>query len=215
MMSWDQIREMKAYGADIANHTSDHDYLVRYDSLDQDRLNKNWQNILNAQQRLEAELGATPKWLAYPYGEYNSDLRDKLKTEGWIGFGQQSGGIAQFSDFQALPRFPAASVYANWDTLRVKLNSYPLPVNYDELPDPVISQNPPELDLTMVQDLPRRSELSCYINGDSYEPVWLDDKTVRIQADQALPKGRSRYNCTQPSMKDHFYWFSYQWLNRP
>jgi len=214
MMSWDMIREMKANGAVIANHTTDHDYLVRKDKLDSEWLNDVWNNISKAQSRLEEEVGEVPKWLAYPYGEYNNELKKRLLQDNWIGFGQQSGGIALYSDFQALPRFPAAGIYSNWKSLKVKLQSKPLPINYKNLPDPIIDEtNPPLLKATLLNKMPRQSELACFIEGDSYKPSWLSPLEYSVQANHPLPKGRSRYNCTMPG-EGGYYWFSLQWLNR-
>ena len=101
--------------------------------------------FLKAQSRLEAKLDATktPRWIAYPYGEYNNALKSHLKENGWTAFGQQSGGVSEHSDFQAIPRFAAASVYSNWTTLSVKRESSPLPVDYSLLPDPIVTTNAP------------------------------------------------------------------------
>lgn len=213
MMTWDMLREMKANGVTIANHTLDHDYLVRKDSLDGKWLDDTWTNILNAQARIETELGESPKWLAYPYGEYNNALKDRLKENKWIAFGQQSGGVAIFSDFQALPRFPAAGIYANWSNLRVKMRSHPLPVDYESLVDPIIAINPPVLSATLNTELLRKGELSCFIEGSRKQPEWLDKKSFSVQSDKPLPLGRSRYNCTVPDNSGFYYWFSHQWLN--
>lgn len=213
MMSWEMIREMKANGAIIANHTTDHDYLVRKDSLDSEWLDSVWDNILRAQNRIEEEIGEAPNWLAYPYGEYNNDLKHRLLENNWIGFGQQSGGIAIFSDFQALPRFPAAGIYSSWKSLNVKLASKPLPIDYMSLPDPIIDDiNPPLLQASLLNELPRQSELACFIEGNNYSPAWLSKVSFLVQANKPLPKGRSRYNCTMPANKG-YYWLSLQWLN--
>ncbi|WP_428241657.1 polysaccharide deacetylase family protein [Gynuella sp.] len=215
MMSWDMLREMKQAGAIIANHTTDHAYLVRTDDYSEQWLRKTLENIHHAQKRLTAELGDVPKWIAYPYGEYNDTLKKKMAEEGWIGFGQQSGGVAKFSDFTALPRFPAASSYANLKTLKTKLASLPLPVDYLGLPDTVTRTSKNNLTVNLNTRLKRQNELRCYFNSNAYSPkVQSSSFTVDIQ--QPFKAGRNRINCTVPHKSQPiYYWFSFQWLYWP
>ena len=219
-MTWDMLRDVKQRGGTLANHTSDHDYLVRKPEYNEQWLNDALANIDNAQQRLEDETGPTPKWLAYPYGEYNLTLKQALKDQGYIAFGQQSGGIAKFSDWQALPRFPAAGPYANLKSLKLKLASQPMPVDYAAFPEPVVrtdqgNANPPVLTATMLKQEKKgvRQQLRCFILGAAKSPEWSDTTHWQISADKALPEGRSRYNCTAPIWgQKNYYWLSQQWL---
>jgi peptidoglycan/xylan/chitin deacetylase (PgdA/CDA1 family) len=219
-MTWDMLRDMKQRGGTLANHTTDHDYLVRKADYGSQWLADTLANIDKAQQRLEAETGATPKWLAYPYGEYNQTLKQALKERGYIAFGQHSGGIAHFSDWQALPRFPAAGMYSNLKTLKLKLASQPMPIDYNALPDPVIRldqahTNPPVLNVNMLTKEKKgvRDQLSCFILGSPQKPVWQDQQNWHITAEAPLPSERSRYNCTAPIWgQKNYYWMSHQWL---
>jgi len=54
----------------------------------------------------------------------------------------------------------------------------------------------------------------CYIQGQgSKQPTWLSENEFSVQADLALPAGRSRYNCTAPSKaRNGYYWFSQPWV---
>ncbi len=219
-MTWEMLRDVKQRGGTLANHTSDHDYLVRKPEYNEQWLADALANIDNAQQRLIAETGATPKWLAYPYGEYNLTLKQALKDKGYIAFGQQSGGIAKFSDWQALPRFPAAGPYANLKSLKLKLASQPMPVDYAAFPETVIridqgQANPPILTATMLKQEKKgvRQQLRCFILGAATAPDWSDTTHWQISANKALPEGRSRYNCTAPIWgQKNYYWLSQQWL---
>ncbi|HCH23210.1 MAG TPA: polysaccharide deacetylase [Oceanospirillaceae bacterium] len=219
-MTWDMLRELKQRGGILANHTSDHDYLVRKPNYNQDWLQSTLNNIQAAQQRLEDETGPTPKWLAYPYGEYNLPLKQALKERGYIAFGQQSGGIAAFSDWQALPRFPAAGPYSNLKTLKLKLASQPMPVDYKAFAKTVVRTdlddiNPPVLSVTMLNQEKKgvRDQVRCFILGTAETPAWQDKQHWQISAAKALPAGRSRYNCTSPIWgQSNYYWLSQQWL---
>ncbi len=218
-MTWDMLRDVQKRGGTLGNHTRDHDYLVRYDDYDQEWLKQVLANVDHAQTRLFEETGITEKWLAYPYGEYNDTLKGALKQNGYVVFGQQSGGIAEFSDWQALPRFSAAGPYSNVEKLKVKLDSLPMPIHYAQLPNPVISnnqsQNPPLLTVKLLRPMPKsfRNRLSCFILGKAYQPTWIDARTWHVQAAAPLPEGRVRYNCTAPVEGTRaYYWLSHQWL---
>ena len=49
-------------------------------------------DILQAQQRLEQELGKVPRWFAYPYGEYDAALRALLGELDFIDVGRMVDG---------------------------------------------------------------------------------------------------------------------------
>lgn len=219
-MTWDMLRELKEYGVTLANHTRDHAYLVRKPHYDEAWLTQTLANIDYAQKRLTQEVGEVPKWLAYPYGEYNDLLKNALKEKGYLAFGQQSGGVAGFSDWQALPRFPAAGIYSNLKSLKTKLASQPFPADYSQFNNPVIRTDEgesvqPVLDvaLTKAQRLGVRQQLSCFILGDRTAPTWQDKLNFTIKAAKPMGKGRNRYNCTAPIWgQKNYYWLSHQWL---
>jgi peptidoglycan/xylan/chitin deacetylase (PgdA/CDA1 family) len=219
-MTWDMLRDLKQQGGTLANHTRDHGYLVRKPVYDESWLTATLDNINYAQQRLTDELGRVPKWLAYPFGEYNDQLKRALKQQGYIAFGQQSGGVADFSDWQALPRFPAAGNYSNLKTLKTKLASQPFPANYSAFANPVIRSDQAEpsqplltVELTKSQKLGVRQQLSCFIVGERQMPNWQDKMNFTVQSAKVLGQGRSRYNCTAPIWgQNNYYWLSHQWL---
>lgn len=214
MLSWDQIREMHANGVTIANHTSDHDYLVRKRNYDQYWLDSVKNNISNAQTRLQQELGTPPpKWLAYPYGEYNLQLQQLIEQMGYIGFAQHSGGVWQGSDFLAIPRFAAAGIYSNPETLRVKLMSKPMPVVTESVAGMVTYSRLPVLTATISDTSDMSTVLNCFVDGSAVEVSWLSDTEFQVQTSSELSVGRHRYNCTSRSKSGSFYyWLSKPWL---
>jgi peptidoglycan/xylan/chitin deacetylase (PgdA/CDA1 family) len=214
MMTGDQLRDLQDWGATISNHSRDHDYMIRHSPLDQAWLQAMIDNVNHAQQRLTDELGnSVPRWFAYPYGEYNETLKQALVDEGYTAFAQHSGGMNTNSDFGAIPRFAAAGVYANPETLITKLNSQPMPVNNNALPDMLTTDTRPSLtvELTDTSDISR--SLNCFINSEWVEAEWLDDSRFRVTAPGALNDGRHRFNCTsQARSGQFFYWLSQPWL---
>lgn len=214
MMSWDQLRDLQDWGATITNHSRDHDYMIRHSPLDEAWLQSMLDNIKHAQQRLTQELGDTvPRWFAYPYGEYNETLKQALLDQGYVAFAQHSGGMTANSDWGALPRFAAAGVYANPETLITKLNSQPMPVNRATLPDMLTSETRPgvTVELTDASDMSR--SLNCFVDSQWVDAEWLDETRFRVIAPAALSDGRHRFNCTsQARSGSFFYWFSQPWL---
>lgn len=219
ILNWDQLREMKAAGAQIANHSVNHPYLInRPQELTLDQ----WltAEVETAEQRIVKELGSSPRMLAYPYGEFNLDIAQWLKEHNYLAFGQQSGPVGPMSNPQALPRFPAAGVYADTKTLRTKLYTLALPLAPDELQEPVL--NGPELP-ELVLHFPEMdftpSRLQCFASGEGAIPTQVSaDKgmvTLTTKATRAMGGGRSRYNCTVPSKSRQgwYYWYSQLWIN--
>lgn len=214
MMSWDQLRDLQDWGATITNHSRDHDYMVRHSPLDDAWLQAMIDNISHAQQRLTDELGdGVPRWFAYPYGEYNESLKQALLEEDYIAFAQHSGGMNADSDWGAIPRFAAAGVYANPETLITKINSKPMPVNRTALPDMLTAETRPSVtvELTDTSDMSR--SLNCFVDSAWVDAEWLDDTRFRVSAPDVLSDGRHRFNCTsQARSGSFFYWFSQPWL---
>ena len=218
MMTWDQLREIKDGGAVIANHTRSHPYLLETpDGKDAE----DWWTIeiKEAEARIEAETGSSTRMFAYPYGEYTLEMAEWLEDHGYIAFGQQSGAVGQSAHPQVIARFPASGVYAKTDTLATKLMSLPFSISADQVRDPVLENNPPELTLEIeVQDF-RPAQLQCYAAGagelDIETSVEGETMTVVMQQPDAITAGRGRYNCTAPSLSQpgRFYWYSQLWVN--
>ncbi len=120
-MSWDQVREMSDAGVLIANHMEDHPYMLTKQAGEDDQqwLRQLRRNLQQAEQTIEAETGQSHHYLAYPYGEFNQEIKDMLAELNYIGLAQNSGAVGYNSDWLALPRFPLASIYANLETASI------------------------------------------------------------------------------------------------
>ena len=213
VIQWDQLREMHAEGVRLLNHSHGHEYMVRHEAYDEAWREEVIETVEIAQRRLTEELGeAPPKIFAYPYGEYNNKLREIMDELGYISMGQHSGGIADFSDWQALPRFAAGGTAANLDTLRTKLQSRPLPVEYP-LPEQVTNERRPVLEARLLDnDDVRWGALNCFTGAGTPIPFNIEDGVLTARTDSDFRDGRNRYNCTAPAHSGGFYWLSRQWL---
>jgi len=217
-MSWEQMREMQQHHVSFANHSASHDFLIRMQKGEspQDWGQRVTNDIKRAQTRIEKELGHAPMLFAYPYGEYNTALANIISKLGYTGFGQQSGATGPYSDLRILPRYPMAVAFADIGEFKTKAASLALPVTHVEPWDPQLHQDlQPLMEVSLAASDARLDQLACYVSGQGSVDVKWRDKGQRftIRANQPLPVGRSRYNCTAPSTQaGRYYWFSHLWI---
>lgn len=215
-MSWDNMREMSLHGAEFANHTLTHDFLLPHESESEDA----WRDrvlhqITGAQKRLHAELGEStnenPRLFSYTFGEYTEEVANLLKSLGYVCFTQLSGVISYDSDFRALPRFAMAESFANSEGFILKLNTLALPVESTSTSKHLLKENnPPKLRLKLKREL---KGLKCYLS--SGEPInldWISKTEVEIQSNNPLKAPRDHYTCTAPAKDGRWYWYSYLWI---
>jgi hypothetical protein len=229
-MSWEQLRELHEAGATIANRTVSHPYLLHRQPGHDELQWKAWvrKQIEEAQDRIQQEIGRAPLLFAYPFGEFDNTVLDIVGELGFVGFGQQSGPLAWFSDLRVLPRFPFGGHYGDQQDFATKVNSLPLPLASGENPvrweaengnrlDDLVLAGPsarPALFLRFEDDFDL-GRLNCFAPGQGRLPVALEKPWVRVQAIRPLGAGRSRYNCTASSgQRGRFFWFSQLWIIR-
>lgn len=218
MMTWQEIKTLSSQGVTIANHSWDHEHLIRQQG---EETFEQWQtrveeNILSTEAEILKRTGQSVKMFAYPYGEYTVQLEAILAKHGFVGFGQQSGAAGTYTSLTSLPRFPVANAYADLASLKVKFSSLPMPVLKQNIADPLLvtGQWRPKLILTLDTSDIYPHQLMCFIQGQGpKKPIWLSEDRFSIQASSDLAAGRSRYNCTAPSKtKAGYYWFSQAWI---
>ena len=221
-LTWQQVLEMQETDARFANHTAHHRHLLErtVEESQSDWLAGIEQDIRESEAMLKNKLGYSLQYLAYPYGEYNGDIQRLISKLGFVGFGQHSGAIYSGSDFTALPRFPATGIYANLDTLKIKINSLALPVTSTSAlksgAGRVVMSNaqaPGNFSFTFSGEDVLATQLSCYF-ANAALPVSIDNHRVTVTLVQRLPVGRSRVNCTAPSRAQtgRYYWYSQPWF---
>ncbi len=217
VLTWQQVKQMSDEGVLVANHAMWHEHMARPAAGETKEawLTRMRESILTAEQRIKTETGQSHQWLAYPYGEFSDDLEALVEQLGFIGIGQQSGAIGSDTKLTRIPRFPAAGQYADLADLRQKLRTLAFPITHYISANQVITANPPTLELALtIRDF-RKQQLRCYAGSEVLEPRWLTENRFAVQASKPVNKGRSRYNCTAPSISKpgYFYWYSQPWLN--
>jgi len=221
-VTWDQLREMSKNAVTIANHSTSHNHMVRQNGGEslagwKRRVEK---EITVAQEKIEQEIGFAPKIFAYPYGEYNSELKSILDKLGYISFTQQAGALSLTTDKQILPRFPFGGSYTGLDDFKLKVNSVALPVSAVKFysankkhlkTNTVKAGDQPYFDIQLA-DVTLTKKVNCFLNG---EPMAIETENtlVKIAFKKPLEQGRTKVTCTAPSgVKGRFYWFTQLWL---
>lgn len=216
-LNWQQIKSMHQQGVSFANHTQYHNHLLERQENESKQawMARNVDDLLNAQKDIEAQLDSVPKFVAYPYGEYNESLKIAYQSMGFVGFAQHSGAVSSNSDFGALTRFAAAGVYANLESLKVKLNTLAMPIIKLAIEDPEVTSTermPVQTIWLETEDL-RVGQLNCFLNGQSMAIEKQDNKVI-LALSEPLAQGRTRINCTTPSKSQsgRYYWYSQPWF---
>ncbi|MEJ2199492.1 MAG: polysaccharide deacetylase family protein [Desulfuromonadaceae bacterium] len=219
-LSWDEIRALAAEGIEIGNHSASHPYLLNREPGEDDAA---WEkrvtaDLLRARQVLNRELGEQQRLLAYPYGEYSTELVKLTRALGFAGAASQhSGVISPATDLFILPRFPMGGPYATLAGFREKLALRALEVRVLAPADPLDSgRNPPLLVLDILSREADLSRLQCYVAGQPECDVNADTEhpgRYRIQARQPLNGRRGKYTLTAPARQGGgWFWFSQLWI---
>lgn len=212
-LDWHQIKIMANEGASFANHGSQHSHMLTKNKSESEKswLRRSLLEIETAETILKNNLGYSLKYFAYPYGEFDLKLKNRLRANGYIGFAQHSGAIASYSDFSALPRYPSAGIYSNIQSLKVKLNSLAMPVDSVSPYDPKVElySDSESLSFNVKTDDLLPQQINCFQNGQNLNKS-LKGNTVSVDIIPITKPGRHRVNCTAPSISktNRYYWFS-------
>ena len=215
-LSWDQLEEMQAGGATIANHSLGHEHLIRLepDESETDWLARIKANTLAAEHALTEQLGARPKLYALPYGEYRPTLVKQFHEMGYTVFGQQSGATAGIDIAPTIhPRFPMGGPYSGLGPMRDKLRALPFPSN-QALIEPLLAhaETRPSMLLTVPAALTKTHLPNCFGPSGPLSLERLGQDQFRVTTNEPVPVGRSRFNCTLRATDGRYYWFSQLWM---
>ena len=206
IMNWSQIREMVNSGVTIGHHTKNHFHLVSRDK----------ETIINEIEEANIDffknLGFTPDIFAYPYGEYNNEIKQITKKYFKAAFGQQSGVLFNEIDMFELPRFSMNEEYGNLKRFKFAANSYGLQINNILPIDKTIKNvNPPLLGFTLINNI--ENVIKCYPSHNIKANLTnIGDKRIEVRFDKNFPKGRTRVNCTVND-NGKWRWSGFQFLN--
>lgn len=216
-MTWAQIREMADTGVVIANHMVYHPYMLDrlQEESDDAWINRLRAELLSAEERIQANTGESFKYLAYPYGEFDLQIKRMLEQEGFTGIAQNSGAMGFYSDFLALPRYPLGSIYANLETAKIKFDSLAFHVIEQKPENPVTSSTSPGATLRFAEGEYSLDQIGCFANSQRIPMNWIDrdQGLLELVPDQEYNGRRWRYICTAPKPgTGRYFWYSLQWI---
>jgi peptidoglycan/xylan/chitin deacetylase (PgdA/CDA1 family) len=90
-----ELRALRSEGWDIGSHSMTHAHMMGLDAAQRER------ELTESKAEIEAELGETLDWFAYPYGAYDPALRDAVARAGYrMAFATEEGD----GDALSIPR---------------------------------------------------------------------------------------------------------------
>ncbi len=205
-MNWSQITEMANSGVTIGHHTKNHFHLV----------NKDKETIINeieeANNDFYTNLGFAPDIFAYPYGEYNNNIKQITKKYFKAALGQHSGVLFDGIDIFELPRFSMNEQYGDLKRFKFAANSYGLQINNILPIDKTIKNvNPPLLGFNLINNI--ESTIKCYPSHNIKANLSnIGNKRIEIRFNKKFPKGRTRINCTVND-NGKWRWSGFQFFN--
>lgn len=221
-LTWQEIKRLAEGGFEIGNHSARHDYLLERQEGEsrQEWRRRVSQDLTTAQQEFERHLGFRPELFAYPYGEYNPELMELVRTLGFrAAFGQQSGVISAAQDPFSLPRFPMAGPYAEPEKFQARVKMRPLPVAVLEPEETILApplDNPPLLKLKIDLSGLNPKSLRCFVDGQTNCSLTRGPgpDIYHVQAERPLEGRRSKYTVTASGQSGgQWFWFSRLWVS--
>lgn len=206
-MSWDDIRRLRDEGVTIGFHGHAHHHMAFLNPEDARR------DLDHGLKRFQEELGSRPDYFAYPYGEYDTRLKDMVKAMGFkAAFAQYSGVAGRYSDPYALPRFAINERYGEEARFQLVAKARAMPVISTQPGNPLVAVNPPKVVLHFEEGAQGWRGISCFpSHTQGSAPLKIAGNRVEVDLVEPLPKGRSRLNCTY-KVNEAWYWFGMPFL---
>ncbi|MDT8393119.1 MAG: polysaccharide deacetylase family protein [Bacteroidales bacterium] len=217
-MDWDEINDARQRGIEIGNHSYGHTQFLNIEN-DDERKTAFIDDLQLSHESFMAHMGYVPTLYSYPFGEYEQGLMNVLEEEGYKGAtAQYSGVLYHGTNLLAIPRFPMGGPYANIDGFTRKIQVLPMRV-IEKIPEDIrMSQNPPLLQLSIVDGSIDPGSIQCFVDGEKNCDVKIveeNDKFIlKVTSKDPLNGRRSLYTITARSENGKGWcWFSHVWVN--
>lgn len=216
-LDWEQLKTLNAAGIEIGNHSDSHAYFLS-DTLDITR-EQFGADLIKSQTLIENNLGIVPKTFAYPYGEFDEQMKTIVQGMGFVGAAAQSSGVSSASgDFYQVPRFPMSDRYGQIGSFMEKLGMLPIEMNevtaiktgYSGTPDN------PRILFKFDEGNLRVEQLQCFVQGKrcskSLRILRGGKIQLSVKSKQPLTSRRSLFTVTVPDTEGKWHWYSYTWV---
>ncbi|MGK7396966.1 MAG: polysaccharide deacetylase family protein [Candidatus Cyclobacteriaceae bacterium M3_2C_046] len=214
-LTWSQLKDLQLHKIELGNHSHSHAYFLNLaDSIRQETFR---QDTRQAQKLFKRHLSFEPDLYAFPFGEFEANMQQILKEEGFrAGLAQNSGIISATTDRYALPRFPMGGPFVNFERFKDKARMKAMKVVFTDKPVHILDKNPPQIELLVKTPDLNFDQFQCFIQGEkkcSMEIQTGDSVLIKIVPTQTFHQRRTLLTLTAPSNdgKD-WHWFSYLWV---
>jgi len=209
-MDWSELKKIHERGIEIGNHSHSHAYFLNIPGLERTEHFK--QDVQRCQSEIKEHLGFAPDIFAYPYGEFDPEMKSVLKSLGFKAAAAQNSGVMHAHDNYAIPRFPMAGPYVNMESFKEKANMKALRIVEKSPASSVLAgHNPPTLSVLFDTASVDLRGYNCFISPGC-ESNLTNNKMV-ISAEKPLQNRRTLYTITAPSKSGSgWHWFSHLWI---
>lgn len=209
-LNWYELKEVHEQGIEIGNHSHSHAYFLNLHKSD--RIDVFKKDVQKCQEDVKSHLGFYPDVFAYPYGEFDLEMKTALKELKFKASAAQNSGVMYLHDNYSIPRFPMAGSYVKIEGFIQKANMKALRIK-SENPESFLmtDQNPPNITIEIDTSAIDISRYNCFTSGEC--ETTLIGNTMTIRAKIKLQKRRTLYTITAPSKKGNaWHWYSHLWI---
>ena len=185
-LTWKEVKELAREGVEFGVHGHAHartgtpepgETLLDYAS----RVRSEFQKALD---RFRAH-GLPPRWVAYPYGEYNDTILEVCRELGFrLGFSQDPGAVDARGDPLRIHRFAVVGSVADESVFRERMEYGALHL-LDPVPRPGLLSGPRVAGFSVRVADPERYEpgsVNLFVSERGRLPARFDPQTGRIEA---------------------------------
>lgn len=214
-LTWDELKAIASAGIEIGHHGHSHDAaLPLAGETVESMLHRVGEDLEKASDAFRRFLGQVPELYAYPYGEYRPESRKLIQDAGFKGAAAQVSGVfSNGADRYALPRFPMGGAFTRSQAFREKLLMRALPVTVVTPDTPLMTENPPLLNLIIEEGRVDMRRAQCFPSGGGSCVIEKRGDGYQVRSDSPLQGRRNRYTVTAPDRQGNWYWYSHLWLN--
>lgn len=178
-MTWEQIREASKYG-ELGLHSYAHEHMV---SMSPQEILKDTDRALAS---FEKQMKYRPKYYAYPYGEYDSDVKKTISSYGFdMILNQNVGAVSEKSPVDDLDRIALTGDVSLKQKLRIKFlpATWYQPISYPE------NGKLNNIHVTIPSSI---SKAELFVSGGEWEYIKVKDGTIKSSKPYPLKLSRTR-----------------------
>lgn len=217
-MTWHELKESSRHNIEIGNHTHSHKYFLNEEKETRYKTFK--EELEVSQSIIEKNLGVLPVVFAYPYGEFDPEMKKIAQEAGFkAAAAQNSGVVYSGTDLYQCPRFPMSEVYSAPSKFAEKASMRPLKIDRISPDDFLLPAGKrPLLTLTFEGTDLVLDQLQCFVQGNECDLKIIErgDSIVSItlQSSKIISaRRRTLYTVTVPDKQGKWHWYSHLWIN--